>query len=70
MSYALKATCKKRKTFELVKSYSEVMALVSSNEEMIRRWSSYRLTFEHASGVEFSEVCHSVLEILERIFSL
>lgn len=69
MKDALEATCQKRKTLALVKSYRDVMALVSSNGEMIRRWSSYRLTFEHASGLKLSEVCHSIYEILERIFS-
>lgn len=66
---ALLATCRKRKTLRLISSYRETLYSVSSDGEMLQRWSSYRSTFEHAKGLDFSIICLCIIKIFERMFS-
>lgn len=64
---ALEATCQKRNTYKIVKSYPQILSSISLDDGMNRKWNSYCLSFEQAEGLEFSEVCGSIKEILEHL---
>lgn len=66
---ALAATTARRGSAEIIKNYRSIMDIVRSSTVMIRQWDNYHRDFDYAAGIEFSETCDAVLNLMERVIS-
>lgn len=67
LSSALHATVEKRGSREVVNHYREIMKAVQGSEMMQDRWNNYSRNVGYASGIEFAEVCESVVQIFNNL---
>lgn len=66
---ALNATSEKRGTTQILKQYPEIISIVSTSNVMNQRWNNYRKDFDYAESILFDEVCDTILEIMNKIYS-
>ena len=67
LSLAIENTAKKRATTDIIKNYRNIMETVKNSDVMIQRWNDYRKDFDYAQGVEFNDVCESVVQIMDTL---
>lgn len=68
LSYALKATTKKRGSMEVIKKYREIMRTVRDSEIMNQQWNNYHKEYGYAANISFAETCDAVIHIMDKLF--
>lgn len=68
LSYALKATTKKRGSMEVIKKYREIMRTVRDSEIMNQQWNNYHKEYGYATNISFAETCDAVIHIMDKLF--
>ena len=63
---AINATVEKRGTAEVINHYAEIINKVKQSDIMNRRWADYQKDFDYAEGIEFGDVCDSVLTLMDQ----
>jgi predicted nucleotidyltransferase component of viral defense system len=63
---ALDATTKKRGSTDVIKDYQRIMETVEKSKIMQRQWLNYQKDFEYASGIEFADVCETVVRVMNK----
>lgn len=64
---ALDATCKKRGSAEIIKSYKQVMDQVKSSTVMQEQWTKYQQEFDYASDIPFEDTCDTIISVMESL---
>ncbi len=67
LSLAIDNTAKKRATTDIIKNYKSIMETVKNSDVMIQRWNDYRKDYDYAQGIEFNDVCESVVQIMDNL---
>lgn len=67
LKVALEATCSKRKTLHLLKFFREEIESIKQDEIMNRQWISYCHTVKIKLNPDFTEVCKTIMDILDHI---
>lgn len=67
LAFALNATAGKRGTTNIMPKYRDVISVVRKSEPMNRQWENYRKDFDYADGIEFDEVCDTVIQLMDSI---
>ncbi len=67
LSLAIENTARKRATTDIIKHYKSIMEIVKNSDVMIQRWNDYRKDFDYAQGIEFNDVCESVVQIMDNL---
>lgn len=62
---ALRATTEKRGSTEVVRDYQRIMETVRNSEVMKKQWGNYQKDFDYAAGITFSDVCDSVVHMMD-----
>lgn len=66
---ALTATCNSRGSTEVMTRYKEIIDAVRNSDVILGFWQHYRSQFEYARTIEFEEVCHTIREVLDTVYS-
>jgi len=64
---ALFATVQKRGTLEVIKQYRMIVLNVRKSELMLKYWLNYQKDFEYASDVTFTDICDTIMQLMEEI---
>lgn len=64
---SLKATCEKRGSAEIVRSYEAGLAAIRESEFLTALWSSYLENHSYARGIGFVDACDSALHLMKVI---
>lgn len=64
---ALEQTTRKRGSTEIVKQYKSVIQIVRESDAMQKRWNNYASKFDYTSGINFSDTCDAVMNIMEQL---
>lgn len=67
LSAALFRTARYRGTETLMMQYKNIIEHVAGDETMQLQWTNYQKAFEYASGIEFSDVCSCMIQIMDEI---
>ncbi|MDD5791392.1 MAG: nucleotidyl transferase AbiEii/AbiGii toxin family protein [Erysipelotrichaceae bacterium] len=64
---ALEQTTRKRGSTEIVKQYKSVIQIVRESDAMQKQWNNYASKFDYTSGINFSDTCDAVMNIMEQL---
>ena len=64
---ALEQTTRKRGSTEIVKQYKSVIQIVRESDVMQKQWNNYASKFDYTSGLNFSDTCDAVMNIMEQL---
>lgn len=64
---ALVATSGHRGSLECLKHYKKIMSTVISSQIMNLLWSNYQKDFDYASDLDFSDVCNTVVSLMDNL---
>lgn len=64
---ALAATCAKRGSIEVIKSFAGIMEQVKTSPVMLEQWKKYQDDFSYAAGIPFEDTCDAVLSAMRTI---
>lgn len=64
---ALEQTTRKRCSTEIVKQYKSVIQIVRESDVMQKQWNNYASKFDYTSGINFSDTCDAVMNIMEQL---
>ena len=67
LTYALRATSKKRGSSERLKQYDSIMIHVVQSEIMQKQWTEYQREFDYASDIKLSDCCKTVRVIMAKL---
>jgi hypothetical protein len=62
---ALKATCLRRGSLNLMENYHEVMEQVQADKGMLGRWDAYTKSYSYAKGLKLADACQAVCDALD-----
>lgn len=62
---AFRATTEKRGSTEVVRDYQRIMETVRNSEVMKKQWGNYQKDFDYAAEITFSDVCDSVVHMMD-----
>lgn len=64
---ALNETSNKRGSHEVLRQYESIIARVIKSNEMHNLWATYQNEFDYAKGIEFSDICKIIIQIMNTI---
>lgn len=64
---ALYATTQKRHSSGSVESYKEIIGIVRESHIMQTQWLNYQKDFEYALGIAFSDICDTVIQLMDAL---
>ena len=64
---AIEKTSQKRHSSEIIPEYRSIMLQVQSSEVMLSHWKKYQRDYEYAQGLNFTELCESVIKIMDSL---
>lgn len=69
LSMALEATAKKRGSWDVLQHYKDIIKGVKDSSVMHRQWDNYQNDFDYAKGIEFNDVCETVILLMNKLVS-
>ena len=64
---ALERTTDKRGSSKTLTIYPDIIAEIRGSDTLRRFWGKYQRDFDYAKDISFSDVCDTVLQIMDRI---
>jgi len=64
---ALVETSSRRKSISVMSNYKAVLNSISESEQMKGFWRKYQTDFDYAKDIDFTNICHLIVQIFEEI---
>lgn len=64
---ALEETASRRKSLAVMSDYKAVLNTIEASEQMKGFWRKYQTGFDYAKDIDFTDICHLIVQILDEI---
>lgn len=64
---ALAETASRRKSLAVMSNYKAVLNTIAESEQMKGFWRKYQTDFDYAKDIDFTDICHLGVQILDEI---
>jgi len=66
---ALEETASRRKSLAVMSNYKAVLNTIGVSEQMKGFWRKYQKDFDYAKDIDFTDICHLIVQIMDEIGS-